>query len=218
MKFIKTIIILILINLANVSYSQNILNNVVELSIDNGFANDLGTLGTYKRFNFPEDIEIDSRRSARTKNITFSFTRYLYRRNGIKISFGHSEYGFDFDGKTETSRVSIKDFYRATYLEWGISYIHRVPISMIINLLLEPGIRYHSDADTKSSTINFLDKDSYSISSYMGLEIPMIGERFFANLGLQFKLPLHRYDYSFNSTQRLYPYFIGIKIGLNYQF
>ncbi len=218
MKFVKAIIVFIFLCLGFCGYSQINLTSVIELSVDHGLSNDLADGNRFSSFNGSGDILVSNRRLARTRNISVGYTILLNSKNGFKISFGYATYGFDYKGIFINSQNPINDLYRKTFLEWGVSYVYKIPVFPTARLIIEPGIRYHSNGNPTSNAIVFADKDSFSISNYTGFEIPMMGNNFFVTVGLQLKIPLQRYNFGFNENEGYYPYFIGLKIGVNYQF
>lgn len=219
MKAMNSIVIAILMCTSTISYCQFELRNAFELSIDYGFSSDYGSGEFYTLNNFGSQvIYVENRSPVRTKNTALSYSRFLNPKNGFKISFGMANYGFNIKGKTNINNTPFKGTYKINYLEWGLSYIRRVPIAQNFKLLIEPGLRYHSDGSPDSDGITIFRDDSFSFSLYSGIETLMIGNNFFANIGLQLKLPVERYDFEFDHRPAFYPYFIGLKIGVNYQF
>ncbi len=218
MRITNYLPLLFLFCTAKICSSQSYFKNVIEINSDVGLSNDSNNIGIYSGFRILSEFIIQNRRFARSRNIAFSFKRFISPSNGFKLQFGHSKYGFNFEGRVRSTNLYIKDYYRTSFFEWGLSYIRKIKIGEITNLLLEPGILYHTNSRTKTENINFFRKDSFSASCYTGLEFPMAGNNFFANVGLQFKLPLERYNHDFDQWPGFYPYFIGIRIGANYQF
>ena len=218
MKITKVVLIIAFLSLTNFCFSQEYKKNVAEFNFDFGISKDFGTKSTFNAFSFPEHIQIEKSSIARAINFNLSFTRYLNNNHGIKLLFGRTKFGFDFEGAVEVTGRKVIGYQRTKYLEFGISYIRRIPLTSSTKLLLAPGIRYHSDGSPHSNAINFIRNDSFAFSSYSGIEFPMHGEDFFANIGLQVKLPLQRYNNVFDGPEGYYPYFIGVKVGVNYQF
>lgn len=200
------------------SFAQFDHKNAFEISRDYGLSNDLGPGETYRTF-ISDYIIIDKKTSAKTKNIEASYTRYINSFNGIKFSVGLSKYGFDYEGVTMISNTQMEGSIRVRYLEFGISYLARIPIFQNTKLLIEPGLRYHLDESSTSSSIVFRRSNAFSASIFSGLEFLMIGENIFTIVGLQLKLPLQKYNDTLSpTTPPIYPFFIGLKIGIKYQF
>ena len=219
MKTMNSIIITILICVYSTTYCQTDFKNVFELSVDYGFSSDLASGETYNINTFPSQIiSVENRSPVKTRNATFGYSRFLNSKNGLKASFAFANYGFDISGRTDVTNTFLKATYTITYLEWGLSYIRRLPITEDFKLLIEPGLRYHSDGSQQSGGIRITRKDAFSFSLYSGIETPMMGESLFANVGILIKLPIQRYDYTFSDSIAFYPYFIGFKLGINFQF
>jgi hypothetical protein len=206
------------ISLATLCFGQNQRLNAIELTADIGISHDLGETAKYKTFTFFEDLVVEGRTIARTRNWSLNYTRLLNPKNGVKISFGQTQFGFDYEGKLQNTGTPLRGFFQLTNLEFGLSYLRKIFQSNGVALLVEPGIRYHSDASPRSNAIIISGQDAFSLSVYTGLEFPMVGDNFFTNLGLQIKLPLQRYNIDRGTDTPYYPYFIGIKIGVNFQF
>ena len=206
-----------MISSTTLSFSQDYKKNVFELYIDMGFSNDFGKQRLYQTLSFMEEVFVENKRFISARNFGISYSRYLNDQNGIKFQFGKAKYGFDFEGITGINKRPVIGFQHITHLEFGLSYIRRIPLGTSSVLLIEPGFRYHYDASPQSDNIFVRVIDSFSFSSYTGMEFPMMGDRFFANLGLQIKLPILRYNRDIGEPA-YYPYFIGLRVGVNYQF
>jgi len=217
MKTIKAIFVYIFLCLSQNGNSQNDLSSVLELNINFGLSNDLAEV---REGYLPSDamsiIVINKRWFARLNYFSFGYTKLINPKNGIKASFGLTKYGFDYDD----IQITKNSTYRINYMELGISYVYRTPTFSTAKLVLEPGFRYHWNATSPVlNAISFRHIDSFSFSSYAGFEVPMLANNFFISAGLQVKVPLHRYNTEFSVTNDgYYPYFIGIRIGVNYQF
>lgn len=214
-----------MVSLSNASFCQENLNNALEVSFAYGPANDLTPMGTYPISNFfgsPTDaIEIENKSHITAQNIGFSYTNYFNSKHGIKLQFGIIQTGFDFSGRFQVSGLRVIDSYRLELYEWGVSYIYKIPISKFAVLMIEPGLRYYSFSDApRSNLFGISRKDAFSALSFIGIELPLIGNNFFLNAGIQAKLPLQKYNnkFNFNSQPDYYPYFIGAKIGVSFRF
>jgi len=218
MKITKTIFILTILCIAQFGSSQKVFRNVIEISTNVGFSSDLAPLHTISSFSSPEDIIMEQRSPARVRSFALSLGGYLTKRSGFKVTAGQLEFGYDYKGRLETSNTPISDSYRVTYLDFGIVLMHRIPISESLKILVNSGFHFNTDGSPRSGTINYGNRNSYSASGYVGAEIPMFGNHFFINGGLQVKYPLKQYNRDRGSGIQYLPYFIGIKIGVNYQF
>lgn len=218
MKITNTIIITFVLSWTMTGFSQTFYKNNLEINVDYGFSNDYSEGEFYRTRTFGELLNVESRSSARTRNYTFSFARLFNRNNGLKLSFGLSEFGLDARGRNSATLELINASYRITHLEWGATYVRRFTLSENAILLIEPGLRFHSDGSQSSPTIRISREDAFAFSFYSGVEVPMVGQNFFANLGIQFKIPLESYSYNKETQPAYYPYFIGLKLGINFQF
>jgi len=195
-------------------YSQNYFKNSIDLSFDVGFSNDLASPEKYKTISTIEDLIVNRTSLARVSSWSISFTRFIDPKNGIKFSFGEHQFGFYFDGILEVSRIPVNERQLFSSKEWGLSYVRRIPILTDANLVFEPGLRFHSDFTIESFTLSFFNKNSFSFSTFMGVELPLVQDIFFVNAGLQIKMPLEKYNYTFGNEEPYYPFFFGIKLGL----
>jgi len=214
----KIIILISLFGWTITCVGQDQKRNALELNVDLGISYDFGAPEIYMTWAFFEDLVAENRSPARTRNWSVCYTRFINPKNGIKISFGQTQFGFDYGGKLQNSETPIIGFHRLTNLEFGVSYLRKISISEHALILIEPGLRYHSDGSSESNAINISTLDVFSFSGYTGIEFPMMGDHFFTNVGLQVKLPLQRYNFDFGSNPPYYPYFIGVKIGVSFQF
>ena len=217
MKLASTVFLLFLSILSNAQYDYN---NIVELTYDFGISNDFADDAFYNSNTSSELILVEKRSSIRTRNIGFGYTRLLNRKNGIKASFAVAKFGFHIKGSTDQTNTNFNNSYTISFLEWGLSYVRCFPLSHSRKIIVEPGLRYHSDGSPRSNGISITRKDSYSFSLYSGYELPMAGNNYFVNVGLQIKIPLEVYNInlSLNEPKDFLPYFIGFKIGVNFQF
>lgn len=218
MKITKTIIILFLSIWTTFGYGQSDYTFVLEINADYGLSNDFSDNEYYRTRTFGELLYVDQRSTMRTRNYMFSTAWFFNRKSGAKISFGLSTFGFNAIGRNDVTGALLNSSYQITLLEWGLSYTRRFTLSESATLLVEPGLRYHSDGDTNSPVIRISRNDAFAFSWYTGIEIPMQGNQFFANLGLQVKIPLERYSNDFSEQPPYHPYFIGVKFGVNFQF
>jgi len=198
--------------------SQSLNKNIIEINSDFGLSSNLDSEGIFNRSAFPNEIFVTRISKTRTQNYAFCYSRLFNASSGIKLSIGKSVFGFSYQGTIVQTNEITTDAFRSSYLEFGVSYIHRIFIYEGSILLLEPGLRYHSDANRTSGSINFYDKDTFSSSLYAGMEFPLSNNDFFLNAGLQIKLPFGRYNQEFDPSSSFRPYFVGIKIGVNFQF
>jgi len=218
MKITIPFTLLFCLSLTTISFGQERSFNIIELSYDLGLSNDLAPLGTYNSFRTSQQIEVEKRSFAIVRNVAFSYSRYFTEEHGLEILVGYAKYGFDYENKPNSSTSLTGDSYRTSYLEWGLSYVHRIPILNLSSLLIKPGLRYHSDASSFSRTIYFINKNSFSLSTYVGYEFPTSAKNIFVNFGLQAKIPLERYNFDFNGNSGFFPFFFGLKVALSGQF
>ena len=199
---------------------QDHFKNILEFDLGIGTTNDMSGNKTYNLFNSMEDLVNTNRRSPWVINMALGFSHFISSNNGIKFTFGFNHYGFDYSGQLSASNTLINGSFRTRFLEIGMSFFRRTRLSKMTQLIIESGFRYHSDPSFQSDGLLFSFQESISLSNYLGVEIPMSGYNYFTNAGIQVKLPLRRYN--FDSIPPLspsyYPYFIGLKIGLDFQF
>ena len=197
--------------------AQSYFRNSIELNIDYGISGNSHDASTYDyQFN-ADQILVNEKTTVRSRNYQVGITRFLNAKSGIKASFGYANYGFNLEGNFDLLGTRFDNSYTISYLEWGISYIRRIPFKLG-HFLFEPGLRYHSDGSPRSSGIYISRKDALSFSFYSGYELPMVGNNFFTNLGLQIKVPVESYSSELSDSPSFYPYFIGLKLGVNFQF
>lgn len=214
---IRTIILLLILSISTISQGQPDFKNTIEASFDYGISNESGQGELYGSL-FGDFISVENKRSVHTKNFVLSYTRLINSKDGIKATLGRAQYGFDITGVTAIDKLTIRDEYRITYIELGLSYLRKITISPYAKLLIEPGIRFHADGSQTFNIIRIYRIDAFSFSGYAGLEIPMIGSQLFTTIGMQMKIPLERYNSKVDITPAIYPYFIGLKFGVNFQF
>lgn len=166
-------------------YSQFDFKNSLEFNTSYGISGDYGDIQSYMTFAPLETINLSNKSAARTRNFELSYTRFFTSKNGVKASLGLARYGFDYSGISDISSEVVNGIYRLQYLELGLSYCRRIPISKTTQVLVEPGFRYHLNGEFTASSIFVFFNESYSFSLYSGYEMPLIGDNYFVNVGLQ---------------------------------
>ena len=218
MNSLKTIVVLFFIFLSTLSYSQKRLSNFVEMSVTAGLTHDFEPTGLYDSRNQTANTVVQSKSFARSKGYSFGIGGLLFKETGIKFSGGRTEYGFKFDGNLENSSTSFNDQFKVIYLEFYVGLIQKFRLNESFKLLFDGGVAFHTGADRLTDNIVLYVRNSRSILSFAGIEIPMAGNNFFINAGLQFRFPMRSYNKGTFSPTEYRPYFIGLKIGMNFQF
>lgn len=219
MKITNLIIFCIIIFCAQNSFGQIVYRNVIEVSTNLGFSNDFGSNSVeYRSSTLGENILIEEKSSVLVRSFGISYSRFLSDSEGIRLSFGQLEYGFDFKGTAVNSNRQISDFYRVTYLDFSLEILNKLQLTKSIKLLSSAGFHYNTDESPRSGTIVLNNKNSCSGSLTAGLEYPMLGDRFFVNASIHFRFPLNNYRHTFLVANKYLPYFIGLRLGVNYQF
>lgn len=218
MKVTKAITILFILSFINPAISQKTYNTVFEINTMIGFSNDFASNGEYDSFILNEMVAAEKKTSILVRSIGFSFSRYLSKWGGIRLSIGQQKFGFGLKGKGIGSNIPVTDFFRVTYIGLSAEILYRTQITTNAKLLINAGIHYNSDPDRSSQTIVLRTGNAYSGSLYTGFEYPMFGHNLFVNAGLQILIPLKRYDSIFISEAEYLPYSFGLKLGINYQF
>ena len=59
---------------------------------------------------------------------------------------------------------------------------------------------------------------AYSFSGFMGIESPIYKDQLFTNFGIHIKLSLSNYSQESAFVESYYPFFIGLRLGLNFRF
>jgi len=223
MKITKTLILFFALSWSSLCFGQEYFNNVIELSFEAGLINDLKSDKSYlDRFDQSKVINFENRNFARASNFGFSYSTYIKPKFGIKLLYSRTTFGFDYSiieqGSTATNPESFGSV-RTTHAELGIALIWKTPLTPFINLLLEPSIRLHTEHEVNSNSIIIYTTDSFSLTNFAGIEFPIFSDNFFINTGVQIKIPLKSYSFmGWDEYPGYYPYFIGIRIGVNYHF
>ena len=219
MRYKIAIVLLLQVLLVCPSWSQEIENNnVVEISFDYGYSNDGHEMKRYGSGNFGENLLLDKREARFLYNYRFAYSRFFNEEHGLKLSFGQAEFGFHYEGTNEVTGSCVKGSMKIRLLEFGLAYVHRFEVLPSYFLVIEPGLRYHSDGSLSTDGLRFSRRDAFSFSGYVGLEFPLINEKLYSTLGIQLSLPIDQYSYTFSNQQPYYPYFVGLRLGFNFRF
>ncbi|MEM9546372.1 MAG: hypothetical protein AAGA77_10375, partial [Bacteroidota bacterium] len=177
-------------------------------------------VGFTSRFNIPDlhptifntqDFRVNRINAIRERNWTLSYTRFIDPANGIKFSYGSYSFGFYYNGLFESSDIRVNNRARYFSDEWSLSYVRRIPFSKESHLIFEPGLLFHSNIRPEAFTLSISTKNSFSVSTFVGVEIPLASNDFFINTGILVKLPIEKYNFTFNQEPDFYPYYIGVR-------
>lgn len=215
MKYAITFCLLITGILGN---TQSLFKNGLTINVSYGLSGNFQNVPVYNTQFGTEQIAVEQKYSIKARHYTFEYRRLFTSKHGIKASFGLANYGFGIKGELINAASQFNNTYKIRYLGWGLSYIHRVPIKDYGHILIEPGIRYHSDGSFTSNGISIPRVDAYSASIFAGYEFPMIGDHFYTNLGILIKAPLQSYSNEVLDAPNFYPYYFGLTVGFSYQF
>lgn len=218
MRYTKTILIVVFSLITSGVYSQPEFKTGFEISFDIGLSNDSYDGFRYASSTLSNAILVDKRNPKVLYNYNVAYSRFFSEENAIKLSFGQTAFGFNYSGNHQPSGQATEGSMKITLLEFGLSYVNRSSLKEDLFLLIEPGLRYHSDGSISTDGVRFSRKDVFAFSGYTGLEFPIKGDKLFANAGLQVKFPLQSYSNSSGMRQPYYPYFVGIRLGMNVQF
>jgi len=191
---------------------------IVEIHTYNGFSNNFAPLGNYRSIGFSGVILIEQKSFASVQGFGISLGKYGSDDFGFKFSLGVLEYGFDYEGRTAISNILTSDAYRVTYVDISAGVMHRIWKSETAELRIEGGFHRNTNSNSNSRTINLSTKNSHSISFDIGAESPMPINNLFVYISLHFRFPLQRFNYRRTPDTKFKPYFMGFKLGTNYQF
>ena len=220
MRIIITINLFLLFIIPNTSFSQGKINTALSVNIEFGLSSDGNNSNRYPfDVGVTSDIVLVHKREFRIlHNYNFSYTRFFAKEHGISLSCGISSFGFEYEGISENSGIEVSGYFQTNRSEIGVSYIHRSALSPKAFLLFEPGIRYHNEGDFTTNRVWLIGKSAYSFSGFAGLEFPQTSTGIFTCIGIQVKAALSEYNRIFSTSEPFYPYFIGIRLGVNFRF
>ena len=223
MRFTKAIIISSLLFITITGFAQSEYKNVVEIGFSFGLSNTIGSFDTYSVLNSSigpifMPISIKEKYSSRVPNFNVSYTRYIDNKNGIKISLGRVDYGLKFRRETASTNGILIENHTVKFVEFGLSYARKIQVSSYAKIIIEPGLLFHINPEYGTRNFQVLHRNAFSFASFTGIEFPIVENNFTINSGLLLKLPIMKYDYPRDPELGYYPYFIGIKLGMNYQF
>ena len=220
MRIIITINLFLLFIIPYTSFSQGKINTALSVNIEFGLSSDGNNSNRYPfDVGVTSDIVLVQKRKFRVlHNYNLSYTRFFAKEHGISLSCGISSYGFEYEGVSENSGNKVSGYYQTNRSEIGLSYVHRSALSPKVFMLFEPGIRYHTEGDFTTNRVWLIGQSAYSFSGFAGFEFLQNRCGIFTNIGVQVKVALTEYNRIFRSTEAFYPYFIGIRLGVNFRF
>lgn len=198
--------------------SQYGFNKFIEIHTNLGYSNDNAPVGQYLAPALPENILIQEKSFVFARSAGISLGYYLTKNFGIKASIGQLQFGFDFKGETLLTQTDVASTFKVTYVDLAFGLLFRKAITENTKLISSLEYRINTDESPKSAVINLSTENATSVSFYTGLEYPMYGNRFFANLGFFGSYPLKTYNRPREFGNKYLPYFLGLRIGINFQF
>ena len=216
MRITLTILLLLQFSYAVSSWGQRDYHSSIEINLDYGLTNDSHNMFRYATRTQDDFVLVENRKPKYTFNYTVAYSLFFSEEHAVKLSFGQMTYGINYDGIFEPSGQATTGSMQIRLLEWGTSYLHRFPISNSMFFIIEPGLRYHSDGNIMTDGPFFFRRDAFSFSGYTGIELPLGGDELFGNIGIQLKLPLQDYGGNFSGQQPFYPFYLGLRLGVNF--
>lgn len=213
--FCSFILIFLFFNLQ----AQRFYRNSFEFNVELGISNDLSSSTNYNTRSLSGTFTVDDRWPTRVRNLNFAFTRFINRKNGFHLSYGETNFGFNIKGNFDQNGVNFREKYSIKYLELGLSYVRIISNDSFGNYIFKPGILILRNSQPIASIVSIFARSAFSFSLYAGYEFPMLGDQFFTSIGLQLKIPMMAYNRQRSNLVQpdFYPYFLGLKVGFNFQ-
>jgi hypothetical protein len=218
MKSIKILIYLFVFLYSTHSMAQDYFRNGLGINYSGGFSGVLTDMENMSTITSQSVLVTESMTPIQAHKVSGSVFRYLSKSIGIKLSLGISTNGFNFIGSDPATFTRIKETYKAKTIEFGFSFLGRIPAFNYGNFLIQPGFRLFTDGSGMLEVIFPRQKDAFGITGYFGYEILMFSHNFFSSIGILIDLPIEKHSWGSGENMDYYPYFIGFKVGISYQY
>ena len=208
--------------------AQNIRNFSFSLAAGMSKTGSLKYGTSYRAFENSSTVHLLKTNSSQNKNFNFGIGYHPSKFFSINGSIGVASFGFQYTGDVTASPSNFaslggftsKESYSSRVMEVGLSANYIIKHNESISLFIQPGIAWYTNQARVFSPILFipLNSNNFSATVFAGVEIPMISNILFINVGINSKIALNNFAAFYDHDNQFYPYAIGLQTTISYRF